>query len=514
MVDPFVPDHGAGVLFPSADDRDATDDVPEPDCFPDLNLDQVVAAVTRGRGEYGLAGFFHAPAADVATVVYRQDVFRDLEPGVARGAVDAFAAGMRRVRSLLRQQLHYRYQRETWLFEAAESYARCVAELREALAALDLRSDGLCRFRDFLTGYVEGDDFQSLVAGAARIREGLGEVAFSLQIRPGRVTVSLPDPAPDYTAEIEAAFERFRRGAARDYLAIFTTDPDLNHVGILDRIARLYPDTFAALDAFCERHADFVNPTIAAFDREVQFYLGYLELVDRLRADGRAFCYPQMSADVAAEEMHETFDVALAWRRAGQGVPVVPNDVRLAGPERVIVVTGPNQGGKTTFARAFGQVHYLASLGCPVAGSSAVLPIVDRVLTHFGREERLADQRSRLEEELLRMRALLDQATPRSVLVLNEVFSSTTLVDAVFLSTEVMRRIEALGLLCLWVTFVDELASVGEATVSMVSNVLPDDPTVRTFKITRRPAEGRAYAAAIAAKYGVSYERLKERLPT
>ncbi len=511
MVDQFVPDRDASILFPSADDRGATDGIPEPDCFADLNLDQVVAAITRGRGEYGLTGLFHSPVADVETVVYRQDVFRDLEPKAARSAIAAFAAGMRSVRSLLRQELHYRYQRETWLFEAAEAYTRCVAELRAALAALDLRSDGLRRFGDFLSAHVETDDFRSLVAEAARIREGLREVAFSLHIRSGRVTVGLPDPARDYTTVIEGAFERFRRGEARDYLATFTTEPDLNHVGILDRIARLYPDTFGALDAFCERHADFVDPTIAAFDREVQFYLGYLEFADRLRADGLAFCYPELSD--GTEEVRDTFDVALAWRRAAQGVPVVPNDVHLDRQERVIVVTGPNQGGKTTFARAFGQVHYLASLGCPVAGSSAMLPLADRVLTHFGREERLADQRSRLEEELIRMRALLDQASARSVLVLNEVFSSTTLVDTVFLSTEVMRRVEGLDLLCLWVTFVDELASMGEATVSMVSNVLPDDPTVRTFKITRRPAEGRAYAAAIAAKYGVSYERLKERLP-
>jgi len=510
MADQFVPDRGASVLFPPAADRDATDGVPEPDCFSDLNLDQVVAAVTKGRGEYGLTDFFYAPVADVETVVYRQDVFRDLEPKAARSAIAAFAAGMRSVRGLLGQQLHYRYQRETWLFEAAEGYARCVADLRAALAALDLRSEGLRRFSGFMAGHVETDDFRSLGAEAARIREGLRDVAFSLHIRPGRVTVGPPDPAPDYTAEIEAAFERFRRGVARDYLATFTTEPDLNYIGILDRIARLYPDTFGALDAFCERHADFVDPTIAAFDREVQFYLGYLEFADRLRADGLALCYPELSD--GREEVRDTFDVALAWRRVAQGVPVVPNDVHLDGPERVIVVTGPNQGGKTTFARAFGQIHYLASLGCPVAGSSAMLPLADRVLTHFGREERLADQRSRLEEELLRMRALLDQATPRSVLVLNEVFSSTTLVDAVFLSTEVIRRIEGLDLVCLWVTFVDELASVGEATVSMVGNVLPDDPTVRTFKITRRPAEGRAYAAAIAAKYGVSYERLKERL--
>ena len=511
MVDQSVRDHNASILFPSPDVRVATDGVPEPGCFADLNLDQVVAAVTKGRGEYGLTGFFHTPVADVETVVYRQDVFRDLEPKAARSAIAAFAAGMRSVRSLVRQELHYRYQRETWLFEAAVGYTRYVAELRVALAALELRSAGMRRFGEFLAGHVETDDFQSLVAEAARLREGLGDVAFSLHIRPGRVTVGPPDPAPDYTAEIEGTFERFRRGAARDYLATFTTEPDLNHVGILDRIARLYPDTFGALDAFCERHADLIDPTIAAFDREVQFYLGYLEFADRLRAAGLAFCYPELSG--GREEVRDTFDVALAWRRVAQGVPIVPNDVHLERPERVIVVTGPNQGGKTTFARAFGQVHYLASLGCPVAGSSAVLPLADRVLTHFGREERLADQRSRLEEELLRMRALLDQATPRSVLVLNEVFSSTTLVDAVFLSTEVMRRVEALDLLCLWVTFVDELASMGEATVSMVSNVLPDDPTVRTFRITRRPAEGRAYAAAIAAKYGVSYERLKQRLP-
>lgn len=177
-----------------------------------------------------------------------------------------------------------------------------------------------------------------------------------------------------------------------------------------------------------------------------------------------------------------------------------------------MVVTGPNQGGKTTFARTFGQLHYFASLGCPVPGSEAELSLCDRVLTHFGREERLADLRSRLEDELVRMHAMLEEATPRSVLILNEVFTSTTLADAIFLSTEVMRRIAHRDLLCVWVTFVDELASFSDRTVSMVSNVLAEDPTRRTFKITRRPADGQAFAAALAAKYRVDYQHLKSRL--
>jgi hypothetical protein len=75
-----------------------------------------------------------------------------------------------------------------------------------------------------------------------------------------------------------------------------------------------------------------------------------------------------------------------------------------------------------------------------------------------------------------------------------------------------MQRLIQLGCLSVYVTFVDELASLDDATVSMVSMVAPDNPALRTYKVIRTPADGLAYAAAIAEKYGLTYGSLRRRI--
>jgi DNA mismatch repair protein MutS len=342
----------------------------------------------------------------------------------------------------------------------------------------------------------------------------LATVQYCVLIKGDTFTVRKYDLEADYSIEVEHTFEKFKQGQVRDYKVRLGTRDDMNHIEakILEFVAKLHPEVFEPLERYCASNADYMDETVAAFDREIQFYLAYLEYTAALRRAGLRFCYPQVSDGSKEVYDYDAFDIALAKKLIGQGSSVVCNDFFLRDKERILVISGPNQGGKTTFARMFGQLHYLASIGCPVPGRDAQLFLFDKLFTHFEKEEKVEDLRGKLEDDLVRVHDILDQATTRTVIILNEIFTSTTIHDETFLSQKLMGKIMEMDLLCVWVTFVDELASLGPKTVSMVSTVVPENPALRTFKIVRRPADGLAYAMAIAQKYRLTYESIKERV--
>jgi DNA mismatch repair ATPase MutS len=422
-------------------------------------------------------------------------------------------AEMRKQLALVEKLRHER-QKERWFLSAIHAYCDAVKLLNEDMCARPLLSPGMLGFRGFLATYTSSAAFTDLAGGTVQLEQQLAAITYAIQLKGMRVTVGKFDGEPELSAEVEETFARFRQGEVKDYSVRFQGFAEVNHVEgkILDFVAELHPEVFGRVRDFCERHRAYLDETIARFDREVQFYLAYLEYIEPLRHQGLAFCYPVVSSECKEIRVRDAFDLALARKLSGAEEAVVRNDVQLGGEERIIVVTGPNQGGKTTYARMFGQLHHLAALGLPAPGSEAQLFLPDRVFAHFEREEDLTTLRGKFEDELVRLHDILSRATSTSVLVMNESFTSTTLEDALFVGTRVLERIIERDIVCVCVTFVDELASLGPATVSMMSTVSPQDPAIRTFKVVRKPADGLAYALALAEKHGVSYARLRQRI--
>lgn len=485
----------------------------------DLNLDQVFTSANAGREQLDLLPVFYAPLRTLDAVAYRHELLKDLDSPPILGAVRAFGQAMQQVRDILTtmRSLHNGWQQKRLFVDAVSAYCGAVSSLAGALPGLGPRSRAMRAFTEHVRTYQSSTGFRSLVDEARELVSALGTVRYVLHIRGTRVTVSAYRGEPDYAKDVEAVFAKFREGSVKDYTAAFRSPLDMNHIEgrVLDLVARLHPGPFGALDRYFRAHQDFFDEGVAAFDRESQFYLAYLQHIEPLRSAGLRFCYPRLSTSPGRVWAKAAFDLALATKvtsAGSSGRTVVTNDFDLGPEERTVVVTGPNSGGKTTFARAFGQLHYLASLGLPVPAGDAGLILADGVSTSFGQAERLGTGRSHLEDELVHLRAIIEHASPRSVVVLNEAFSSTTLADAAVLGQAVLAQLVERGSLCLLVTFVDELAAANHGTVSMVATVDPDDPVVRTYKVVRKAPEGGAYAAALAERYRLTYRAMEERV--
>ena len=166
--------------------------------------------------------------------------------------------------------------------------------------------------------------------------------------------------------------------------------------------------------------ADCLRQFTDRLRQELAFYVGCLNLYDRFRELGISLCYPDFSPG-GQRDYQSLRDGSLALR---QQKPVVGTDLH-GKQKQLYLITGVNQGGKTTFLRSIGICQVLAQAGLFVCADRCRIPIVSGILTHFTREEDRKMDSGKLDEELCRMEALMPALVPGSLLLSNESFSST-----------------------------------------------------------------------------------------
>jgi hypothetical protein len=402
------------------------------------------------------------------------------------------------------------------LLDCVEKYCQAVIQFSSHLSGMSLKSAGLRGLAEYLKTYVESAPFNEMLRRSKKLREELSKVEFCMLIKFGSIRVRRYEGQEDLVKGLLNTFSKFKQDEERTfsvYLPEYAQDIKME-ANLLNMVAAYYTDVFSDLYSFAGKYFYFEDETIVRFTNEIHFYLSWLKYIEPMKQRGLPFCYPRLcgSSDSACLYSRDGFDLALAARSLDDRHEIVTNDFELNYPERIIVVTGANQGGKTTFARAFGQMHHLAVIGLSVPGSAASLYLCDNIMTHFEREENIDTLNGKLQDDLMRLHDLLQRATSRSIFIINEIFVSTTLTDALVLGGHMMDAIASFNTPAVVVTFLDELALHGPETVSMMSVVSDDGLATRTFKIIRKPPDGLAYAMYLAEKHGLTYKQLKSRL--
>lgn len=155
---------------------------------------------------------------------------------------------------------------------------------------------------------------------------------------------------------------------------------------------------------------------------ELAFYVGCLNLADSLRALGMPICIPKLfPSDSKDRSWQGLYDVSLALVK---NAAIVGNELDTAG-KKLYIITGANQGGKSTFLRSIGQAQLMAQCGMFVGADDFSAPIRKGVFSHFKKEEDSAMKSGKLDEELTRMSEIADHLESGALMLFNESFAAT-----------------------------------------------------------------------------------------
>ena len=200
---------------------------------------------------------------------------------------------------------------------------------------------------------------------------------------------------------------------------------------------------------------DHILAFLTMLRAELAFYIGCLNLRESLVGAAEPVCVPvPLPADKLGFTARGLYDPALSLRLEGRAVG---NDVAADG-QRLVMITGANQGGKSTFLRSVGVAQLMMQCGMFVAAESFTASISAGVFTHFKREEDTTMEKGKLDEELSRMRDIAGEISPGCLLLGNESFASTNEQEGSEIARQIIRALLDSGIRVFFVTHLFDLA--------------------------------------------------------
>jgi len=427
----------------------------EPDLIQDLELDTVWDAMALGDSiiRESARSAMLAGLATEEEIRYRQAVLADClrEPAVVREiyglAIEAMASERQIRRGIFSDRGEGLLR---WSISVLEILIGVLKQLRTLAAsqAGKFRSEGFTRFFDTLERELDDEYFAQIAEHLQRLHLSDGVL--------GSASLGKHGQGIDYALRVPRRENRtflLRRPAVKKPSFSWTVPPRDDAGGqaisaLRDRVLSLVANALG-------QSTDHVVSFFAALRIELGFYVGCLNLHDRLLAKGEPTCLPDpCPLGTSVLNARSLFDPCLSLRIPDR---VQGNELRADG-KRVIIITGANQGGKSTFLRSLGVAQLMMQAGMFVGADAYAATLVRGVFTHYKREEDATMKSGKFDEELARMGKLTSVIDTNDLLICNESFAATNEREGSEIASEVIRAMADTGNTVVFVTHLYELA--------------------------------------------------------
>jgi DNA mismatch repair ATPase MutS len=390
---------------------------------------------------------------DTDAIGYRQLILEDClqQPAVVRQmydlAVEAVVGSKKIYRGIFSQSPDSILR---WSVEAMQLFVGILERLRHIADehAASFRSEGFSALFEMLSIELGNDYFQTVEDHLQRLRFRDG-VLVSAQLGKGNKGVSY---VLRKTARAKQGWRiRISRNNRSAYTLRISDRDESGHRTLSELRGR---GINLAANALAQS-TDHILSFLTMLRCELGFYIGCLNLHEQLAGKGEARCFPvPLAADEAALSFQGLYDACLSLRLEDQAVG---NDASTRS-RPLVMITGANQGGKSTFLRGVGVAQLMMQCGMFVPAESFSGSVCERLFTHYRREEDATMESGKLDEELSRMSEIADTITPRSIVLFNESFAATNEREGSEIARQIIRALLEAGVRVFFVTHLFDLA--------------------------------------------------------
>lgn len=474
--------------------------------FQDLNLDQIMDQVTEDWGQEVRAYFYAFPESQ-AEEAYRRAIYSDVKKEEIYRALMEFTMGMRIRKQYLerRERVQEELQKQVWYLRETQSYIAALESLKESLKKAGPVSEGMKALLDWVSGEIQKKEFQAFRAEVLSLWQELSGFRVLLTYEKERFTIAEGKGTGKYDQFLSECFPSHEKNFKSPFLG--TEDFSNLEEELVKLFRKKHKDFFERLNAFYQRKYAYLPEGAMELLTEMGYYLSFAKFQRKMQENDFLFCTPRVSGDVLSAK--GLYDLALALTNLEKGQTVISNDAYLAADESFFVLTGPNQGGKTTYARSLGQLIYFTKMGLDAPAEAAEVPYYQNLWTHFSVEESAETGRGKLMDELVRLKPMMQKGQGNCFIVINELFTTAANFDANVMGKRVLEYFIGEHWKGIYVTHLSELAKEGDGIVSLRAGV--DANQVQTYEIRRSEAKELAGANRQVEKYRLTYEQLKER---